>query len=83
MGVISESSTSDWLKQISFLARHQSEYHYPDLTSNMSQHRISSLVSQTPFREETSGGVAICRLFSQAKRDPISFIEDILSMKSS
>ena len=27
---------------------------------------ISALVSQTSFREETSGGVVKCRLFSQA-----------------
>ena len=31
------------------------------------QYGISALVSQTSFRGETSGGVVICRLFSQAK----------------
>ena len=31
------------------------------------QYGISILVSQTSFRGETSGGVAKCRLFSQAK----------------
>ena len=31
------------------------------------QYGISVLVSQTSFRGETSGGVAKCRLFSQAK----------------
>ena len=30
------------------------------------QYGISALVSQTSFREETSGGVVKCRLFSQA-----------------
>ena len=30
------------------------------------QYGISALVSQTSFREETSGDVATCRLFSQA-----------------
>ena len=30
------------------------------------QYGISALVSQTSFRGETSGGVAKCRLFSQA-----------------
>ena len=32
------------------------------------QYGISALVSQTSFRRETSGGVANCRLFSQAAR---------------
>ena len=32
------------------------------------QYGISALVSQTSFRGETSGGVAKCRLFSQAKK---------------
>ena len=31
------------------------------------QYGISALVSQTSFREETSGSVAKCRLFSQAR----------------
>ena len=31
------------------------------------QYRISALVSQTSLRGETSGGVAKCRVFSQAK----------------
>ena len=30
------------------------------------QYGVSALVSQTPFRGETSGGIAKCRLFSQA-----------------
>ena len=30
------------------------------------QYGISELVSQTSFRGETSGGIAECRLFSQA-----------------
>ena len=40
--------------------------HYPDLVSARHQYGISALVSQTLFRGETSGGVAECRLFSQA-----------------
>ena len=31
-------------------------------------HGISAFVSQTSFRGETVGGVAICRLFSQANK---------------
>ena len=31
------------------------------------QHGISAFVSQMSFRGETSGGVAKCRLFSQAR----------------
>jgi len=42
--------------------------HYPDLgTVTRHQYGISALVFQTSFRGETSGGVAKCRLFSQAK----------------
>ena len=49
---------SDWLKQILANQRHYPTRH---------QYGISSLVSQTSFRGETSGGVAAkCRLFSQA-----------------
>ena len=49
---------SDWLKQILANQRHYPRRH---------QYGISSLVSQTSFRGETSGGVAAkCRLFSQA-----------------
>ena len=38
------------------------------------QYEISVLVSQTSFHGETSGGVAKCRLFSQAKslKKPLS-----------
>ena len=39
--------------------------HYPDLVSDA--YGVSTLVSQTTFREETSGDVAKGRLFSQAK----------------
>ena len=35
------------------------------------QYGISALVSQTSFREETSGGEAKCRLFSQV--DTVKF----------
>ena len=40
--------------------------HYPDLGSDTHQYGISALVSQTSFFGETTGGVAKCRLFSQA-----------------
>ena len=36
-----------------------------------SQYGISALVSPTSFRGETSGGVAKCRLFSQAKNQHV------------
>ena len=42
-------SASNWLKQISVVARHQ--------------YGISVLVSQTSFCGETSGGVGKCRFF--------------------
>ena len=41
-----------------------SQKHYP-VTCH--QHGISALVSQTSFLGETSGGIAKCRLFYQAK----------------
>ena len=42
---------------------------YPDLGSDASSvWNFSALVSQTSFRGETSGGIANCRLFSQAAR---------------
>ena len=49
---------SDWLNQISHAAR-------PLMTRH--QYGISAPVSQTSFGGETSGSVAKCRLFSQAK----------------
>ena len=36
------------------------------------QYGICALVSQTSFRRETSGSIANCRLFSQAKHNPES-----------
>ena len=39
---------------------------YPNLESDTSSVWNSTLVCQTSFRGETSGGVAKCRLFSQA-----------------
>ena len=44
-----------------------SQKHYPDLGSDVSsEYGISALVSQTSFGGKTTGGVAKCRLFSQA-----------------
>ena len=58
-------SASDWLKQISHAA--------PPIKSITQiwvvtghQYAIPALFSQTLFRRETTGGVAKCRLFSQA-----------------
>ena len=36
------------------------------------KHEISTLVSQTSFCGETCGGVAKCRLFSQATTEPVN-----------
>ena len=59
-------SASDWLNQISHAARPiRSTTQIWVVTRH--QYGISALVSQTSFRGETSGGVAKCRLFSQAK----------------
>ena len=44
--------------------------YYLDLCSDRHQYGISTPVSQTSFGGETSGGVAKCRLFSQAKLKP-------------
>ena len=60
-------SASDWLNQISHAARPiRSTTQIWVVTRH--QYGISVLVSQTSFRGETSGGVAKCRLFSQAKK---------------
>ena len=58
-------SASDWLKQISHAARPYQK-HYPDLGVTHHQYGISVIVSRTSFVRETIGGVAKCRLFSQA-----------------
>ena len=58
-------SDFDWLKQISLAAQ-------PIRSTTRTwvvpchQYRISAVVSQTLFNRETSGGIAKCRLFSQA-----------------
>ena len=58
---------SDWLKQISHAARPIRNTTQIWVVARH-QYGISALVSETPFRGETSGGVAKCRLFSQAKK---------------
>ena len=59
-------SASDWLKQISFATRPiRSTAQIWVVTRH--QYGISVVVSQTSFREETSGTVVKCRLISQAK----------------
>ena len=58
-------SSSDWLNQISHAARPiRSTTQIWVVTRH--QYGISELVSQTSFGGETSGGIAKCRLFSQA-----------------
>ena len=59
-------SASDWLNQISHAARPiRSTTQTWVVTCH--QFGISALVSQTSFGGETSGSVAKCRLFSQAR----------------
>ena len=59
-------SASDWLNKISHVAR-------PIRSTNQiwvvnhHQYGISAIVFQMSFGRETSGGVAKCRLFSQAR----------------
>ena len=58
-------SASDWLNQISHAAAPiRSTTQIWVVTRH--QYEISVRVSQTSFGGETSGGVAKCRLFSQA-----------------
>ena len=45
------------------------------------QYGISALVSQTSFRVEASGGVAKCRLFSQASYKEEIIIENSFALK--
>ena len=58
--------TSDWSNQISNAARPIRSTTQTRVVTRH-QHGFSALVSQTSFRGETSGGVAKCRLFSQAR----------------
>ena len=63
-------SASDWLNQISHAARPiRSTTQIWVVTRH--QYGISALVSQTSFGGETSGSVAKCRLFSQAKEPTV------------
>ena len=58
-------SASDWLKQISHVAR-PIKGTTQIFVVTRHQNGISALVSQTSFRGETSGSVVKCRLFSHA-----------------
>ena len=58
-------STFDCLKQISHAARPIKSITQIWVVTRH-QYGISALISQTLFRGETTGGVAKCRLFSQA-----------------
>ena len=60
------ASPSDWLKKISHAARPIRSTTQIWVVTRQ-QYGISALVFQTSFRGETSGYVAKCRLFSQAK----------------
>ena len=60
-------SASDWLNHVSHAARPiKSTTQIWVVTRH--QYGISASISQTSFGRETSGSVAKCRLFSQAKR---------------
>ena len=59
-------SASDWLNQISHAARPIRSTRTQIWVVTCHPYGISALVSQTSFGGETSGGVAKCRLFSQA-----------------
>ena len=59
-------SVSDWLKQISRAARTIRNTTQIWVVTRH-QYGISALVSQTSFRGKTSGRVAECLLFSQAR----------------
>ena len=66
------SSASDWLNQMSHAARPiRSTTQIWVVTRH--QYGISAFVSQTSFRGETSGSVARCRLFSQAKAFQVDY----------
>ena len=67
---------SDWLKQIYHAAQ---PIRSTTLIWTVTHHQygISTIVSQTSFREETSDGLAKCRLFFQATEKVLSkFIKD-------
>ena len=57
---------SDWLKQISMQQNHAIRNITQIWVVTHHQYGISALVSQTSSRGQTSGGIAKCRLFSQA-----------------
>ena len=58
-------SASDWLKESSYVAR-PIKRTTQIWVVRRHQYGSSAFVSQTSFRGETSGGVAICLLFFQA-----------------
>ena len=66
---------TDWLKQISLAARPIKSATQIWVATSF-QYGIPALVSQTSFREETSGGVAKCELFTQA-----DMLSEMLSSK--
>ena len=59
-------SASDWLEQI-YLRNTTNQKHYQNLDSDTSSVWNLCVRSSTSLREETSGGVAKCRLYSQVK----------------
>ena len=52
--------------------------HYQIWVVTRHQYGISVLVSQTSLREETSGGIVICRLFSHANK----FLDFVASLSN-
>ena len=67
------SSASDWLHISNFPRGTTNQKHYPIWVVTRHQYGISAHVSQTSFRGETSGGIAKCRLFSQAKAFQVDY----------
>ena len=67
---------SDWLKQIYHAERPIRSTTLIWIVTHH-QYGISAIISQTSFRDETSDGVAKCRLFFHAtEKVPSKFIKD-------
>ena len=69
-------SASDWLNQISLATRPiRSTTQIWVVTRH--QYGISVLISQTSFGGETSGSVANCRMFSQARKKALMKMKNV------
>ena len=70
------ASASDWLNQISRATRPiRSTTQIWVVTRH--QYGISVLISQTSFGGETSGSVANCRMFSQARKKALMKMKNV------